>query len=211
MSLDGRISVSSDSATVLTGPEASLRVHQLRHEYDAILIGSNTAAVDDPQLTDRSGMPRRRPLVRVVLDNRLRLSASSNLAKTAEQWPTIVFTNSRDSARIESLQKTGVEVVSSDMGGRDISGLLSHLKDREIQSVLVEGGSEVAGSFCDERLVDKFTFISAPLIIGGREAPNAIGGAGPASLDASIRLRDISVERYGDEVAVTAYPTGLTQ
>jgi len=65
----------------------------------------------------------------------------------------------------------------------------------------------VAGSFCDERLIDKFTFIYSPLIIGGREAPNAIGGAGADTLADSIRLTDVTVERFGDDVAVTGYPS----
>ena len=208
MSIDGRISVSSDTSTVLTGIDASIYVHQIRHEYDAILIGSGTAAIDDPQLTDRSGMPRRRPLVRIVLDNRLRISAGSKLVKTAAEDPTLVFTNSRDKDKIEALKKAKVEVINTDMGSRDLKAVLAELKDREIQSVLIEGGSEIAGSFCDERLVDKFTFISSPVIIGGREAPNAIGGTGAATVDETISLTDISVQRFGDDIAVTAYPLG---
>ena len=68
------------------------------------------------------------------------------------------------------------------MGGRDLAGVFAELKKREIQSVLVEGGTEVAGGFCDARLIDKITFIAAPLVIGGREAPIAIGGAGADSI-----------------------------
>jgi diaminohydroxyphosphoribosylaminopyrimidine deaminase/5-amino-6-(5-phosphoribosylamino)uracil reductase len=206
-SLDGRISMNGSVSTTLSGGEAAKRVHELRHEYDAILIGSNTAAVDDPQLTDRSEMKRRRPLVRVVLDNRLRLSANSRLAATAKEIPTLVFTNSRETGRVAELKDLGVEVVKTDMGARDLRLVLEELKNREIQSVLVEGGTEMAGSFCDERLVDKFTFIYSPLIIGGREAPNAIGGAGADNLTDSIRLTDLTVERFGDDVAMTGYPS----
>jgi diaminohydroxyphosphoribosylaminopyrimidine deaminase/5-amino-6-(5-phosphoribosylamino)uracil reductase len=206
MSLDGRISFSSDQPTILTGASASLHVHQLRHEYDAILIGSNTAAIDDPKLTDRSGMPRRRPLTRVVLDNRLRITPDSNLAKTAREWPTLIFTNCRDNAGCDALREAGADVIYSEMGARDLTSVLAELKKRDLQSVLVEGGSEIAGSFCDERLVDKFTFISAPVIIGGREAPNAIGGAGVNTFAEAPRLTDIVVERFGDDVAITGYP-----
>ena len=208
-SLDGRISMNGSVSTTLTGNESARRVHDLRHEYDAILIGSNTAAVDDPQLTDRSDKKRRRPLVRVVLDNRLRLSAKSRLAATAKEIPTLVFTNSRETQRVAELQNLGVDVIKTDMGARDLRLVLEELKNREIQSVLVEGGTEVAGSFCDERLVDKFSFIYSPLIIGGREAPNAIGGAGAENLAGSIRLTDMTVERFGDDVAITGYPASL--
>jgi diaminohydroxyphosphoribosylaminopyrimidine deaminase/5-amino-6-(5-phosphoribosylamino)uracil reductase len=206
MSLDGRISLSSDTSTRLTGEEAAKRVHELRHEYDAILVGSNTAAVDDPILTDRSGLPRRRPLVRVVLDNRLQIRLGNRLVRTARETPTLVFTNCRNRELLEELPATGVELINTKMGARDLKGVLAELRTRDIQSVLVEGGAEIAGSFCDERLVDKFTFISSPVIIGGREAPNAIGGAGASDLSTSIRLKDMLVERLGADIAVTGYP-----
>ena len=205
-SIDGRISLSDSVSTALSGEAARDRVQSLRHQYDAILIGGNTAAVDDPLLTDRSGKPRRRPLVRVVLDNRLRLPVESKLVSTAEEFPVIVFTNSRDSQKIKALRDRGVEIIELNMGGRDLTGLLRELKTREIQSVLVEGGSEVAGSFCDERLVDKLTLIAAPIVIGGREAPGAIGGAGAVSLTEALQLTDISIEKLGSDIEITGYP-----
>lgn len=205
-SLDGRISLNESVSTALTGGESSRRVHELRHGCDAILIGSNTAAVDDPQLTDRSEKPRRRPLVRVVLDNSLRISPDSKLAASAKEIPTLVFTNCRHEDKIAALRNTGVDVVKSDMGARDLKQVLEELKNREIQSVLVEGGTEVAGSFCDDRLVDKFTFILTPLVIGGREAPTSVGGAGASSLTEAVQISDLIVERFGDDVAITGYP-----
>ena len=206
MSLDGRISLNGSVSTALSGDAARGRVHELRHEHDAILIGGNTAFVDNPSLTDRSGKPRRRPLVRVVLDNQLRLSAVSHLIATASETPTIVFTNSADAGKHSVLRALGTDVVVSPMGGRYLTGVLAELKSRNIQSVLVEGGSEIAGAFCDARLVDKVTFIAAPLIIGGREAPVAIGGSGAASLAEALKLKDILVERLGDDIEITGYP-----
>ncbi len=205
-SMDGRISLSDSVSTALSGEAARHRVQSLRHQCDAIVIGGNTAAVDDPLLTDRSGKPRRRPLVRVVLDNRLRLQAESRLVSSAGEFPIIVFTNSRDVKKIAMLRDRGVDVIELDMGGRDLTGLLAELKTREIQSVLVEGGSEVAGSFCDEKLVDKITFIAAPIVIGGREAPGAIGGAGAVSLAEALHISDITVEQLGDDIEISGYP-----
>jgi diaminohydroxyphosphoribosylaminopyrimidine deaminase / 5-amino-6-(5-phosphoribosylamino)uracil reductase len=206
MSLDGRISVDNSVSTALSGEQARECVQQIRHEHDAILVGGNTAFVDDPSLTDRSGEKRRRPLVRVILDNRLRMSVDSVLASTARGIPTMVFTNSPDRSKADRLGDKGIEVIHSPMGGRDLSGVLQELKKREIQSLLVEGGTEVAGSFCDERLVDKFSFIMAPLIIGGREAPAAIGGAGAANLSEAIKLKDIETHHWDRDVELTAYP-----
>jgi diaminohydroxyphosphoribosylaminopyrimidine deaminase/5-amino-6-(5-phosphoribosylamino)uracil reductase len=208
MSLDGRISLANSVSTALSGDPALERVHELRHDHDAILIGGNTAFVDNPNLTDRSGRARRRPLVRVVLDNRLRIPLDSRLVTTAGEAPTIIFTNSGDAEKIAALRDHKVEVVDSEMGGRDLTGVLAGLKKRAIQSVLVEGGSEIAGAFCDARLVDKITFIVAPIIVAGGKAPTAIGGSGAKSLVDALRLKDISIGRLGDDIEITGYPTG---
>ena len=207
MSLDGRISLTNSVSTALSGETALARVHELRHEHDAILVGGNTAAVDDPSLTDRSGKPRRRKLVRVILDNRLQLPVDSTIVATAKEIPTIVFTNSVDTEKKGALSAKGVEVIESEMGGRDLNGVLVELMKRDIQSVLVEGGTEAAGAFCDARLVDKLTFIVAPIVIGGRQAPDAIGGAGAESLSDALHLTDISVARLGDDIEITGHPT----
>ena len=205
MSLDGRISLSDSVSTALSGDEARKRVQEFRHEHDAILIGGNTAFVDDPGLSDRSGKARRRPLLRVVLDNRLRIQPDSKLVTTATDIPTIIFTNSDDAEKVAALRKCGVEVVESENGGRDLQGMLAELRNRNIQSVLVEGGTEVAGAFCDAKLVDKVSLIAAPIIIGGRTAPSAIGGMGAISLAEAMKLTDITVERFGEDVEITGY------
>jgi len=205
MSLDGRISLNRSISTALSGEAALARVHELRHEYDAILVGANTAVADNPSLTDRSGKPRRRPLVRVVLDNRLRVDAHSTLVATAAGTPTIVFTSGSDTLKKGVLRNHGVEVIDHD--ARDVIAVLAQLYSRDIQSVLVEGGSQVAGSFRDAGLVDKFTFIYAPLVIGGDEPPVAISGVGAGSLASATRLSDFSVTRHGDDIEITGYPT----
>jgi len=206
MSLDGRISLNRSVSTALSSDVAKIRVQELRHEHDAILVGANTAFVDDPSLTDRSGKPRRRPLVRVVLDNRLRLRSDSTLVKTAGEIPTLVFTTNEHSGRTKELRVAGVEVIESSNGARDLNSVLIALAERELQSVLVEGGTEVAGAFCDARLVDKITFIAAPLIIGGSDAPNAIGGKGAGRLSDALKLTDLSIKQLGADIETTGYP-----
>ena len=207
MSLDGRISLADSVSTALSGKAARERVQNLRHEHDAILVGGNTAFVDNPSLTDRSEKLRRRPLVRVVLDNRLNIPINGTLVGTAATTPPLVFTNSHDTLRKADLRLHKVDVIESETGGRDLAGVLTELKKRDIQSVLVEGGTEIAGAFCDANLVDKVTFIIAPIIIGGKKAPNAIGGNGADSLADAVNLRDITVTRLGDDLEITGYPT----
>ncbi|CAN5544441.1 bifunctional diaminohydroxyphosphoribosylaminopyrimidine deaminase/5-amino-6-(5-phosphoribosylamino)uracil reductase RibD [soil metagenome] len=204
MSLDGRISLKDSVSTTLSGKESSVRVQNLRHEYDAILVGGNTAFVDDPSLTDRSGKVRRRKLVRVILDNRLQIPLDSTLVKTAQETLTLVISNSENQAKIESLKISGVDVARID--ARDLNAVLEELRKRELQSVLVEGGTAVAGAFCDARLVDKLTFIVAPIVIGGQLAPLAIGGNGADSLQNALRLQDLQIIKHGNDFEFTGYP-----
>jgi len=204
MSLDGRISLTNSVSTTLSGKESALRVQELRHEHDAILVGGNTAFVDNPSLTDRSGKPRRKKLVRVVLDNRLRIPLDSKLVKTAKETPTLVMSNSTDKEKIIQLTEAGVDFAETD--SRDLSSVMEELINRDLQSVLVEGGTEVAGAFCDAKLVDKLTFIVAPIIIGGHSAPLAIGGNGAVSLENALEIKDLQVVKYGNDFEFTGYP-----
>ena len=204
ISLDGRISLNKSVSTRLSGAESSARVQSLRHDHDAILVGGNTAFVDNPSLTDRSGKSRRRKLVRVVLDNRLRISTDSILVKTARETPTIVFSDSADDEKIRQLENAGVEVVR--FSARNLHHVLNELKTRDLQSVLVEGGTEIAGAFCDARLVDKLTFIVAPIVIGGHFAPLAIGGNGVNSLENALKLQNVEIIKHGKDFEFTGYP-----
>jgi diaminohydroxyphosphoribosylaminopyrimidine deaminase/5-amino-6-(5-phosphoribosylamino)uracil reductase len=178
----------------------------LRHLYDAILIGAGTAVADDPLLTDRSGKKRRRPLVRVVLDENLRLSPESQLAQSAREFPTLVFASERaDTATASTLSELGVEVLKVTDGGRDLHSVLHELSNRSIQSVLVEGGAHVAGAFLDAGLIDKASFFIAPLIIGGREAPVSILGNGAEKITDAIRLQATEIFQHGRDIEVTGY------
>ena len=206
-SLDGRIATRTGDSRWITGEEGRARVHLLRHEYDAILVGAGTASADDPLLTDRSGLARRRPLARVVLDERLSLSPRSRLAQTARDFPTLVFTSEQaDAPLVSALEACGVEVVRQPDGARDLNSVLAALHAREFQGVFVEGGANVAGAFFDARLVDKASFFVAPLVIGGRDAPTSVGGTGVERIAEAARLRDVELTRHGADFEITGYP-----
>lgn len=204
MSLDGRISLKNSVSTTLSGKESARKVQDLRHEHDAILVGGNTAFVDNPSLTDRSGKVRRRKLVRVILDNRLQIPLDSTLVTTAYDTPTLVISNSNDETKIARLIENGVDVARTN--ARNLNAVLDELRKRELQSVLVEGGTEIAGAFCDAKLVDKLTFFVAPIIIGGHDAPVAVGGNGAKSLENAMRLITPEVSSLGDDLEITCYP-----
>lgn len=207
-SLDGKIATRSGDSRWITGEPARARVQELRHEYDAILVGAGTAMVDDPLLTDRSGLPRRRPLVRVVLDDRLQLRPESKLANSAAEAPLLVFARPSIDLRSRSeLEQKGVEILNELSSSRDLFKVLEELGKRSLQSVFVEGGANVAGALLEAGLVNKVTFFIAPRLIGGREAPGAIGGQGAERISDVIDLQDVEIIQHGVDFEVTGYPS----
>lgn len=203
VSLDGKIATRTGDARWVTGPESRARAHEFRHQYDAILIGANTAELDNPLLLDRSGLARRRPLVRVVLDESMRLSAKSKLANTTHEGPVLVFGNPEEPNSV-NLDAQGVEIVKSMPG--DLRSILKHLADRSLQSVLVEGGATIAGAFIDANLVNKVTFFIAPKIVGGKAALSAVGGAGIEKMCDALELERTTMVQHGPDIEVTGYP-----
>jgi diaminohydroxyphosphoribosylaminopyrimidine deaminase/5-amino-6-(5-phosphoribosylamino)uracil reductase len=204
-SLDGRIATRTGDARWITGEQSRARVQLLRHENDAILVGAGTVMADDPLLTDRSGLARRRPLLRIILDEQLRLSPESKLARTASEAPVLVFTAAgADADKVAALESRGVEVLRADRRGRDLASLLEELKRREIQGLLVEGGARVAGEFLRAGLVNKASFFIAPIILGG-DALGAIGGAGALTVGEAARLQEVEITRHENDVEITGY------
>ncbi|HLM24325.1 MAG TPA: bifunctional diaminohydroxyphosphoribosylaminopyrimidine deaminase/5-amino-6-(5-phosphoribosylamino)uracil reductase RibD, partial [Pyrinomonadaceae bacterium] len=203
VSLDGKIATRTRDSRWITGPESRARAHELRHESDAILVGAGTATTDDPLLIDRSGLARRRSLVRVVLDDAIRLSPNSQLARTTSEGPVIVFGN-ESASQAGELRAKQVEIVNSKRG--DLRAVLHTLANRSIQSVLIEGGAAVAGEFIDAGLVNKVTFLIAPKIIGGANAPSAVGGRGVDMMSDALELERTTVVQRGNDIEVTGYP-----
>jgi diaminohydroxyphosphoribosylaminopyrimidine deaminase/5-amino-6-(5-phosphoribosylamino)uracil reductase len=205
-SLDGKIATRTGDSRWITGAESRARVHELRHEYDAILIGAGAALVDDPLLTDRSGKKRRRPLVRVVLDETLKVALGSRLVDSAKEAPVLIFAGASPATpESNDLESRGVEIVRDSANGRDLLAILQELGRRALESVLVEGGASVAGKFLDAGLVNKVSFFMAPIIIGGREAPSAIGGEGAESLTDALKFQNVEIIRRGNDLEVTGY------
>src|SRR5438128_6316969 len=112
VSLDGKVATVNGDSRWITGEQARGRVHEMRHQYDAIMIGGRTARSDDPMLTDRSGKKRRRPLVRVVIEQSLRISSESKLVQTADAGPVLIFAcGDPDPRELSKLHSRGVEVI----------------------------------------------------------------------------------------------------
>jgi diaminohydroxyphosphoribosylaminopyrimidine deaminase/5-amino-6-(5-phosphoribosylamino)uracil reductase len=207
LSLDGKVATFSGDSRWITSEEARARAHEFRHQYDAIMVGGRTVVADDPLLTDRSGRKRRRPLVRVVIEQYLRMSTESQLAQTTDAAPVLIFVHGdSDPEIVSALQSRGVEVICREGSRLELSSVLEELGRRSIQSVLVEGGPILAGLLLDAGLVDKITFFIAPMIIGGQDAPSAIGGDGAERIADARQIENVSVERRGPDIEITGYP-----
>lgn len=186
----------------VTSEESRAEVHRMRHASDALLTGIGTVLADDPLLTDRSGLPRRRRLLRVILDARLRLPPKSRIVQTADD-DLLVFTAAPlKSATARGLQKEGVELVSAraPRGRIDLKTVISELGRREILSVLLEAGPTLNGAALSAGLVHKLILFYAPRLAGETSVPFAHM---PAL--AQTPLPNLRVQQFGPDVAIQAY------
>jgi diaminohydroxyphosphoribosylaminopyrimidine deaminase/5-amino-6-(5-phosphoribosylamino)uracil reductase len=205
LTLDGQISARPGSATTITGVQARRNVQKLRHESDAVLTGIGTVLADDPLLTDRTGKPRRRKLLRVVVDSRLRLPLKSKLVRSAS-GDVVVFTRQpSDSARARALIRAGVEVVGMlGRGGRvDLRRVIHELGKRQILNLMIEAGAKLNGAALEAGIVDKMILFYTPRIMG-------TGGVPMAHLPSRLfprlpPLRDVTITPWARDFAVTGY------
>ncbi len=206
-SLDGKIAATSGDSRWVSGPETLAWSHRLRTRIDAIAVGVNTILVDDPQLTARpDGQLSERQPLRVVIDSRGRTPKDARALQCGVA--TIVATTDASTAKWrEQVAGAGarVEVLPDDDGRVSLPALLDLLGKQDVLSLLIEGGGVLLGSFFDRRLVDKVHAVVAPIIIGGAGAPTAVAGVGAARMADALRLREVTVERLGDDVLVTGY------
>jgi diaminohydroxyphosphoribosylaminopyrimidine deaminase/5-amino-6-(5-phosphoribosylamino)uracil reductase len=200
--LDGKIASVSGESRWITGPVARMRALLLREEYDAVLVGARTVDADDPLLTRRLGKAGRRRFRRIVVDGRLRVPASARLFRNPEDV-LVATARPPDHARARRLRSRGIAVWSlKGRRGVDLPALLARLAAEEVTGLLVEGGAETLFGFFRARLVDRVAVFFAPRVLGGRDAPDGVGGAG-FGLDQSIRIAAVEHEYLGPDWLVT--------
>ena len=204
MTLDGRIAPSPELRSTgepywITSEAARAAVQTLRWQADAVLTGIGTVLADDPQLTDRSGQPRRRRLLRVVLDSALRLPLDSKLVATAHD-DVLVFTASADEARARELRSRGVrvELLPAESGLIPLDKVLLKLGHEGIHTLLTETGSRLNTALLSARLVDRIQLFLSPQIMGSGAVP-AFG-----SLPAPIPFASLEMERYSDDLGLSS-------
>jgi len=204
-SLDGKIAAPNGESRWLTGKAARKFVHRLRATQDAILVGTETILKDDPELTVRSVQgtnPRR-----IILDAKGRIPLSARVFAPSSPPPIVATTSLAKAAYRKVLTAAGVEVIilPAKAGRVDLTALVKALGEREITSLLVEGGGKIAAGFLEAGLVDKACFIFAPMIIGGEKAPLSVAGTGISKLSEVWKLTQVQYKQLGDDLAVIGY------
>lgn len=203
--MDGKIASTTGSSKWITSDISREFVHELRHEYDAILVGINTILTDDPILNCRVQTRKTKDPIRIILDSALRIPLTAKVIMSGTSQ-SMVFTLSKDKRKIQQLQKLGVEIVQqSGNTNIDLHEMLRYLAKKEISSVLVEGGSEVNWSFVAGGLVDKFYWFITPKIIGGTQSFSAIGGLGIKNMEDAIKLRWSEIKYLGEDLLIIGY------
>jgi diaminohydroxyphosphoribosylaminopyrimidine deaminase / 5-amino-6-(5-phosphoribosylamino)uracil reductase len=208
ITLDGKISAPDDNRGWITSERARAHVQQLRHDHDAILTGIGTVLADDCLLTDRTGMPRGRPLLRIVLDSQLRLPLESQMVRSAAGDVLVVTTSASSAERRKLLESRGIEVVVLDgPGGRsNMQAAVELLAQKRYLSLMIEAGSKVNWSALESGCVDRIFFYYGPKILGGLEALPLAGGIGRRRRADAIRIHNVTLHRIPpDEFAVEGY------
>ena len=222
MTLDGKIAPPPAEAITkavgipaggwITSEVARAHVQELRHQHDALLVGVGTILTDNPLLTDRSGRPRRRPLLRVILDSRLRLPLESRLVQSVAadgKQDVLVFCASESEQRQRELEARGVRVEKTSAfeadGRPNLPAILRRLGELEITSVMIEGGATVNWAALAANVVDKVFLYYAPKILAGSGSIPFAAGAGFRQLSQAAQVKQVHLHRFGEDFAVEGY------
>jgi diaminohydroxyphosphoribosylaminopyrimidine deaminase/5-amino-6-(5-phosphoribosylamino)uracil reductase len=205
LTLDGQIASRAGSTTWITSEPSREAVQRIRHGADALLTAIGTVVADDPRMSDRTGEPRGRRLLRAVVDSRLRMPLRSKLVRNAEGDVVVFTTQSVDSRKARALRRSGVEVfrVRSRRGHVDLHAVIRELGKRDILNLVIEAGAELNGAALEAGIVDKMILFYAPKVMGTGGVPMA---RIPSTWFAkSPALKNIRVVTYGPDFAVEGY------
>ena len=218
MTLDGKIApppaeelsreVGTPAGGWITSEAARAHVQELRHQHDALLVGVGTVLSDNPLLTDRTSQARRRKLLRVILDSRLRLPVESRLVQSAH-GDVLVFCSSSDAVKKKRLEAAGIRVEQlppAEADGRpNLAAILKKLGELEIMSVMIEGGAIVNWTALAANVVDKVFLYYAPKILAGTGSIPFAAGPGFQHMKEAAQVKRVHLHRFGEDFAVEGY------
>jgi diaminohydroxyphosphoribosylaminopyrimidine deaminase/5-amino-6-(5-phosphoribosylamino)uracil reductase len=208
LTLDGKIAAPDDNRGWITSEVARAHVQQLRHHADAILTGIVTVLADDCLLTDRTGLPRSRPLLRFVLDSQLRIPPHCKMLDSCRGDVVIATTSAAAPERRKAVEARGAKVLTFDgLDGRtDLRSVVDWLAGEKYLSLMIEAGSRMNWAALEAEIVDKIFFYYGAKILGGVQALPMAGGPGRRRRVDAIGVRDLTVHHIArDEFAVEAY------
>ncbi|MBD0380649.1 bifunctional diaminohydroxyphosphoribosylaminopyrimidine deaminase/5-amino-6-(5-phosphoribosylamino)uracil reductase RibD [Paenibacillus sedimenti] len=206
--LDGRIASKTGDSKWITSEASRAYVHTLRHRHQGIMVGVDTVIADDPQLSARGDVPAVQP-VRIVADSQLRIPLGARVLQEQDRQPTILLASAQAPAeRRAALEARGIAVLTCGDGPQvDLTLAMRQLGEREIGSILLEGGGRLNGAMLERRLIDKLVLMFAPKIIGGGHlAPGSFNFAGFEKMADAIALDRVEVEQFGPDISITGYP-----
>lgn len=211
MSLDGKIACASGASRWITGEAAREKVHRDRNRFASIMVGIGTVLADDPLLTCRT--PGGRDPLRIICDSSLRLPLSSRIVRSAKEVPTLLATCSNREEKLRPYLAAGIRVLQTPPkeGTVDLAFLMSALAEQNIDSVLLEGGSELHWAALESGIVQKIQTYIAPKILGGREATSPVGGRGVPCPDAAFHLSAPKIRVLGEDILLESEVLSCSQ
>ena len=203
--LDGKIATRNGDSKWISGEASRRLVHKIRNQVDGVLVGVGTILRDDPLLTARR--KEGREPYRIVLDSRLKIPAEAKVFEHSASEVILATTELAPHEKVERLEKRGVQVLITDSkeGRVDLRSCLTKLAEIGVMNLLVEGGSQVNGSFLDEGLIDKFLLFLSPRLMGDPKALGIFDGRGVSNLTEAIALKEINTKRIGEDLFVEGY------
>ena len=206
--LDGRIATVTGDSKWITNETSRALVHRIRHEVDAILIGSGTLHADNPSLTSRIENVKTKDPIRIILDSRLSINETARVITQSSDAGTILVVGPDASEqKRQRLEKKGVIVleVSLKKGRLDLGQLMIKLGGMNVQSLLIEGGGKVAASALKEGIVNKVLFFLAPKFLGGSDGIPVFDGKGPQNICDAFELKQMGVQMLDTDLLITGY------
>lgn len=202
MTIDGKIATSSGKSKWITNEKSRYNVHLDRNKYSAIMVGIGTVMKDDPMLDCR--IDGGRNPIRIICDSHLRISENSKIVKTAKRNRTIIVTKCRENKKIEIFKKKGCEILLDNSIEKkiDLNWLMNALGSMEIDSILLEGGSQLNWSALNSGIVNKVQAYISPKIFAGENSPTPISGAGILEPSEAIKLVNVRIRNFDEDFLI---------
>jgi diaminohydroxyphosphoribosylaminopyrimidine deaminase/5-amino-6-(5-phosphoribosylamino)uracil reductase len=206
MTLDGKIATITNASRWITGEASRKMVHKLRQQLGAVMVGVNTVNYDDPLLNIRIKGTWKNPL-KVIADTHGRISMEAKVLKNDPQLTIIATTGLADPLKLKQIERLGAQVLICPLKDNmvDLGFVIQSLGSMGIDSVMIEGGSTIAFSAFHEGIVDKIISFIAPKIIGGTNAPTAVGGTGIEKMEDAIMLKNLKTRKVGNDLMIEGW------